>query len=167
MVAWLPCYNAAIPRRFSRAPRMEDVVGNNKLRHLAIATQDPESTAAFYKDAFGFEEVGRTNTPLATGVYLSDGELNLAILRFHTDQLGRGLDYVGLHHFGIHMADPAETYTRLANAGATQKTERPTEPTSFFEVKFIGPDGVVFDVSEHGWVGTNPLPARVPVETPG
>ncbi len=140
-------------------------MGKNKLRHLAIATKDPEQTAAFYKDVFGFEEVGRTNTPLATGVYLSDGTLNLAILRFHTDQLGRGLDYVGLHHFGVHIADPDETYARLAQAGAVQKTERPTVATSFFEVKFVGPDGVVFDVSEHGWVGTSDGPAPAAAET--
>jgi lactoylglutathione lyase len=133
-------------------------VGKNKLRHIAIATQDPEKTAAFYKEVFGFEEVGRTNTPLATGVYLSDGTLNMAILRFHTDQLGRGMDYVGLHHFGVHIADPDDTYARLAKMGAEQKSERPTEPTSFFEVKFIGPDGVVFDISEHGWVGASGLP---------
>jgi len=27
---------------------------------------------------------------------------------------------------------------------------------SFFETKFRGPDGVVFDVSEHPWVGAAP-----------
>jgi lactoylglutathione lyase len=141
-------------------------VGKNKLRHIAIATTDPEKTAAFYKDVFGFEEVGRTDTPLATGVYLSDGDLNLAILHFHTDQLGRGLDYVGLHHFGIHVAD-SDVYTRLAAAGAEQKTERPTHATSFFEVKFVGPDGVVFDVSEHGWVGASGLPEPATADAAG
>lgn len=130
-----------------------------KLRHLAIATQDPEGTAAFYKQAFGFEEVGRTDTPLAKGVYISDGVLNIAVLRFHTDQLGRGLDYVGLHHFGVHVADLDETAAHLKAVGATPKDERPTEATSFFEVKFVGPDGVVFDVAEHGWIGAQGLDA--------
>jgi catechol 2,3-dioxygenase-like lactoylglutathione lyase family enzyme len=139
-------------------------MGKNKLRHLAIATKDPEQTAAFYKEVFGFEEVGRTNTPLATGVYLSDGTLNLAILRFHTDQLGRGVDYVGLHHFGVHIADPDDTFARLAQAGSQQKTEQPGA-TSFFEVKFTGPDGVVFDISEHGWVGARGLPEPATAET--
>jgi len=139
-------------------------MAKNKLRHIAISTKDPEKTAAFYKEVFGFEEVGRTNTPLATGVYLSDGTLNMAVLNFHTDQLGRGLDYVGLHHFGVHIADPEETYARLAKAGAEQKTERPTEPTSFFEVKFVGPDGVVIDVGEHGWVGAQGLDEAAPAE---
>ena len=140
-------------------------MGKNKLRHIAISTKDPEKTAAFYKDVFGFEEVGRTDTPLAKGIYLSDGDLNMAILTFRTDQLGRGLDYVGIHHFGIHVADAEETYAKLAEAGAPQKNERPTEPTSFFEVKFIGPDGVVFDVAEHGWVGARPLDEPAPART--
>jgi methylmalonyl-CoA/ethylmalonyl-CoA epimerase len=139
-------------------------VGKNKLRHLAIATPDPEQTAAFYKEVFGFEEVGRTDTPLAKGVYLSDGTLNLAILRFHTDQLGRGLDYVGLHHFGVHIADPDDTFARLAKAGSKQKDEQPGA-TSFFETKFIGPDGVVFDISEHGWVGAAGLPEPAAAES--
>ncbi len=129
-------------------------MSKNKLRHIAIATQDPEKTAAFYKEAFGFAEVGKVDSALANGFYLSDGYLNLAILRFHTDQLGRGMDYVGLHHFGIHAADPEETYARLAAVGAVQKTERPVGGMSAFEVKFTGPDGVVFDISEHGWPGT-------------
>ena len=128
-----------------------------KLRHLAIATRDPEQTAAFYKQAFGFEEVGRTDTPLATGVYLSDGDLNIAVLRFHTDQLDRGLDYVGLHHFGVLVADPDATYARLEAAGATPKDERPTEATQFFETKFLGPDGVLFDVNGHVWAGAREL----------
>lgn len=142
-------------------------MGTNKIRHIAIATNDPEKTAAFYKEALGLEEVGRTDTPLATGVYLSDGDINVAILKFHTDQLGRGLDYVGLHHFGVHASDPEETYERLKRVGAIQKTERPTEPTSFFEVKFVGPDGVVFDISEHGWPGTRPLEEPAHAETAG
>ncbi|MBX5492724.1 MAG: VOC family protein [Chloroflexi bacterium] len=128
-----------------------------KLRHIAIATHDPERTAAFYREAFGFEEVGRTDTPLATGVYLSDGELNLAILRFHTDQLGRGTDYVGLHHFGVHVPDLEAAYARLEAAGARPKGERPERATQYFEVKFVGPDGVVFDISAHGWAGARGL----------
>ena len=48
-----------------------------KLRHIAIATNDPKATAEFYKKAFGFEQVGETSpsSPLATGYFLSDGTL--------------------------------------------------------------------------------------------
>src|SRR5579884_3755853 len=78
-----------------------------KLRHIAIETRDPDKTAEFYKRAFGMEEVGRTDSPIAKGVYLSDGVINMAILDFHDDQLGLGetKTHVGLHHFGFVVED--------------------------------------------------------------
>ena len=36
-----------------------------KLRHIAIAAEDPEAMAEFYKKAFDFVEVGRPNGVLA------------------------------------------------------------------------------------------------------
>ena len=41
-----------------------------KLRHIAIAAEDPEAMAEFYKKAFDFKEVGRPNGVLADGVFL-------------------------------------------------------------------------------------------------
>ena len=29
-----------------------------------------------------------------------------------------------------------------------------------FEVKLYGPEGVLFDIAEHPWTGTEPLPAE-------
>jgi catechol 2,3-dioxygenase-like lactoylglutathione lyase family enzyme len=51
-----------------------------KLRHIAIAINDPKATAEFYKKAFGFEQIGETS-PLASGCFLSDGTLNIAVLK--------------------------------------------------------------------------------------
>ena len=55
-----------------------------KIKHIAIRTPDPEKTAAFYKSAFDLEEVGKAGS----GVYLSDGYINLAILR--SNEQGNG-----------------------------------------------------------------------------
>ena len=55
-----------------------------KLRHIALHTPDPEKTAEFYKQVFDMVEVGRTDSPIAKGIYLSDGTINLAVLRFKT-----------------------------------------------------------------------------------
>jgi catechol 2,3-dioxygenase-like lactoylglutathione lyase family enzyme len=137
-----------------------------KLRHIALATNDPVKTAEFYKQAFGFKEVGRVGTPnspkaIAWGFYLSDGTLNLAILKFQNiDQLGRGLDYVGIHHFGV-LVDDLPTYAaKLEALGAPCIMKMDSATTnSFYETKFRGPDGVVFDVSEHPWVGAAPANA--------
>ena len=134
-----------------------------KIRHIALATQDPVKTAEFYKQAFGFKEVGRAGDPespkgLAWGFYLSDGTLNLAILKFkNVDQLGRGLDYVGIHHFGILVDDLDQSMETLEGLGAPCFMKQdPDMAGSFFETKFRGPDGVVFDISEHPWVGAAP-----------
>ena len=39
-------------------------------------------------------------------------------MKFNWDQLGKGLDYVGLHHFGVMVDDVADWTTYLENAGA-------------------------------------------------
>jgi catechol 2,3-dioxygenase-like lactoylglutathione lyase family enzyme len=129
-----------------------------KLRHIAIATNDPKGTAEFYKSAFGFKEVGfapEAGAKLGHGYFLSDGTLNLAILKFvGVDQLGKGLDYVGIHHFGV-LVDDVDTVTKkLEGLGADCIVGKPTNGKGFFEVKFRGPDGVVFDISEHPWMGS-------------
>ena len=134
-----------------------------KIRHIALATNDPVKTAEFYKKAFDFKEVGRTGDPddpggIAWGIYLSDGTLNLAVLKFkNVDQLGRGLDYVGIHHFGVLVDDLPACAEKLEGMGAPcfMKPD-PNMGGVFFETKFRGPDGVVFDCSEHPWVGAAP-----------
>src|SRR5437868_4945443 len=86
-----------------------------KLRHIAIAAEDPYATAEFYKQAFDFVEVRRTQPKdegSSYGVFLSDGTINLAILRFGWDQ-GHGLDFRGLHHFGVLVEDVDRKSTRL------------------------------------------------------
>src|SRR4029077_255444 len=70
-------------------------------RHVPIAAKDPDWMADFYVKAFDFKIVRSNDGPLAYGHHLSDGTIDLAILRFKTDQIGRGMDYTGLHHFGI------------------------------------------------------------------
>jgi len=55
-----------------------------KIKHIAIATQDAEKTARFYKEVFDLKEVGKIDGANASGYYLSDGNVNLAILNSKT-----------------------------------------------------------------------------------
>jgi catechol 2,3-dioxygenase-like lactoylglutathione lyase family enzyme len=129
-----------------------------KIRHIAISTKDPEKTAKFYCDHFEMREVGRTNSRLAEGIYLSDGTINLAILNFKTDQLGKGMDYVGLHHFGFLVEDVDKLSKELEADGAPRFEQNDhASAMSFFELKHRGPDGVVFDLSGAPWVGAKGL----------
>jgi len=134
-----------------------------KLRHLALATNDPEKTAEFYKTAFGFKEIRKVTSDIAHGYFLSDGTLNIAILKFTAyDQLGKGLDYVGLHHFGVVVEDVDEMIEKLEGMGADcfMRPPKNQEGLEYFEVKFHGPDGVVFDIANKAWPGAEPLPKR-------
>ena len=44
-----------------------------RIKHIAIRTPDPEKTAAFYKEVFGLEEVGRAGagiiSPMGTSIW--------------------------------------------------------------------------------------------------
>ena len=129
-----------------------------KLRHIAIAAKDPDAMADFYVKAFDFKIVRSNDGPLAYGHHLSDGTIDLAILRFKTDQLGKGLDYAGLHHFGILVEDVDEAAKKLEDLGGKHYMDQNGDRVGGFEVKFYGPEGVLFDVAEHPWTGTAPLP---------
>jgi catechol 2,3-dioxygenase-like lactoylglutathione lyase family enzyme len=130
-----------------------------KLRHISLHTADPDKTAEFYKRVFDMVEVGRTDSKFAEGIFLSDGTVNLSVVRFKTEQAadrGDGLRSVfGLHHFGFWVEDEDETRRRLKDAGAKYlfTVDRP----DYFEEKYKGPDSVMVDISGRGWVGAESL----------
>lgn len=90
----------------------------SRIQHLAIASQDPEKQASFYKEVFGFEEIRRIDNPPARGVILTDSAINISVLYFKQDQIGRGMDFTGFHHFGVYVDDLEGTANKcLANGG--------------------------------------------------
>jgi catechol 2,3-dioxygenase-like lactoylglutathione lyase family enzyme len=132
-----------------------------KLRHLALHTADPEKTAAFYKGAFDMVEVGRTDSPFAEGIYLSDGTLNVAVLKYRSSELAEklgGSASLGVSHFGFWVEDMDSARKRLEELGAKHVETRDPKAasTGFFEDKWKGPDGAVFDITDQGWVGAQP-----------
>ena len=133
-----------------------------KLRHLAIACKDPDAMAEFYIKAFDFTVARRGDGPLAYGVHLTDGTIDLALLRFKSDQIGKGMDYTGLHHFGILVEDvDAASQKAAAVGGRHYMDQEDAARVGGFEVKMYGPEGVLFDIAEHPWTGTEPLAATV------
>jgi catechol 2,3-dioxygenase-like lactoylglutathione lyase family enzyme len=82
--------------------------------------------------------------------------MNLTLLQFQNqDDAGdeRGKDFVGLHHFGI-WVDDIETMTQAIEAHGGKYHPGPTAHVpENAEYKFRDPDGVVFDISTHGWDG--------------
>ena len=131
-----------------------------KLRHIAFSVPDPWKAAEFYQRAFDMRKIGETDSPLASGVYLSDGVVNVALLHYKSDEYAgsRGKDYVGLHHIGFWVDDPHEARRRIEAAGGQHwmgevPGDDPNAANLFYEVKFHDPNGVVVDISAHGWGG--------------
>ena len=139
-----------------------------KIKHIALSTQDVDKTAKFYIDVFGMKEIAKLDGPGARGYYLSDGDINLAILNFKNDAVAgveRGAGWSGIHHIGFQVESLEAIAERLTSAGSVPRDDinqalgvgHGTHRTANVEVKYVGPDGVTVDVSESGWVGTSPL----------
>jgi len=133
-----------------------------RIKHIALTTQDPEKVAAFYKEAFGLQEIRRSSNG---AVFLTDGYINLAILNWKTekdaDVGANGPNFSGIHHFGFQVDSLDEACKRLEGVQAQQLTTRDGLDSMMaagghrnFEMKWAGPDGVVLDISHTGWAGT-------------
>lgn len=123
-----------------------------KLRHLAISVPDKEKAAKFYEETFGFERISQSRV----ATRLSDGVMNITLLQFETEEDAgdeRGKDFVGLHHFGI-LVDDIDTMKHAIEARGGKYHPGPTgHAPANAEHKFRDPDGIVFDISMHGWDG--------------
>ncbi|MBI3302796.1 MAG: VOC family protein [Deltaproteobacteria bacterium] len=134
-----------------------------KLKHVALCIKDARGTAAFFKKFFEMTVVEQADTAEYAYAFLTDGDMDLALLQFKTEELARkagvesGRDYVGVHHIGFLVDDPRAMYRRLKEGGA----EIPlplgamTGPGVYFDFKVRDPNGILIDVG-HGWPGAKP-----------
>jgi predicted enzyme related to lactoylglutathione lyase len=128
-----------------------------KLRHFAIVVRDLERAATFYEQVFELKRVGRDDLEIGSGIYLSDGIINLALLSYKS-AAAAGVesldDLVGAHHFGFKVGDIEATQKRIEAAGGKFFFDLgKTKDDVNFERKFKDPEGIIFDISEKGWLG--------------
>jgi catechol 2,3-dioxygenase-like lactoylglutathione lyase family enzyme len=132
-----------------------------RLRHIAVCVKDLEKAAKFYTDVFELKEVGRETIAIGSAIYMSDGVINMALLNFagkggeKASDIKEGQTFVGAHHFGIQVDDLAEAQKKIEAAGGKFFFDLGDERHGNFERKFKDPDGVIFDISKHGWQGTD------------
>ena len=129
-----------------------------RLRHFAVCVRDLEKSAKFYEEVFGLQRHGREDLPIGSALYLSDGVVNLALLKFSGTQgndLADPKNAVGSNHFGFQVEDLKEAQERIEKAGGKFFFDLGDERKGNFERKMKDPDGIIFDISHHGWVGTD------------
>jgi len=123
-----------------------------KLRHVALSVPDPEKAATFYEKALGMTRVGENDHPGATAIYLTDGVMNVALLRYKTEEAAGGdPDKFGVHHFGFVVDDPEAAGAEIEAAGGNWLMGEAKDAGAFYEIKYRDPDGQLFDINEGGW----------------
>jgi methylmalonyl-CoA/ethylmalonyl-CoA epimerase len=131
---------------------MENNMTKGKLRHIAISVPDKDRAAKFYEESFGFERVSESRV----ATRLSDGVMNITLLQFQTEEDAgdeRGKDFVGVHHFGIWVDDIESMKQVIESKGGRYHPGPSAHTPANAEYKFRDPDGIVFDISTHGWDG--------------
>jgi len=53
-----------------------------RIRHIALCVKDIKATADFYEKAFGLKRTPIREGATAWNCYMSDGEINLALLQY-------------------------------------------------------------------------------------
>ncbi len=114
-----------------------------RLRHIALIVPDPETAAQFFERAFDMKRAGTGRR----GIYMSDGVMNVALLKRESDK-----EKIGLYHFGMWVDDLEDAEKKVLEAGGSYLTGRPTSPNSYYEAKYKDPLGIVFDLTHTGWI---------------
>ncbi len=128
-----------------------------RIGHIAIRCRDSAGAAEFFKRAFGLSPLGAPAAPgsVPSSVGLTDGLVNLTFLTVPGENVGCEEDFYGIQHIGFVVED-AESHTKkLESLGAPCIIgwER-LPPGAHQEIKFKGPEGLVFDISPSPWPGT-------------
>ena len=123
-------------------------------RHVAFSAADPDRLAEFYRFALDMKTVGRveTNETGMTAVYLSDGNMNMALVK-NSPIPKRGVQLLGIKvpsikQIGERLQQSAEFLYPGESPIALR--ERPAS-SPYKTVYFRDPDGNEIDVSEEGW----------------
>ncbi len=125
-----------------------------KLRHIAMQVPNLQEAAAFYEKLFDLDRVCDVETEFGDAVMLSDGTVNLTLLRFPDGAKGglNGADWAGLHHIGFVVEDRQAADAKIRELGGSFYMQLLDNiPGVDAETKYKDPNGLVFDVSEHDW----------------
>src|SRR5204862_3391959 len=119
-----------------------------KIRHIAYRSEDVETMAKFFVEAF---EMTIAERRPSGAIDLSDGTINITLLPMATRTSDGRQPHIGIDHMGFSVEDTEEAKQRLVAAGG-KELQTLGSTAAHFEVKFGGPEGIVLDIGH--WAGT-------------
>ena len=114
-----------------------------KIVHLALKVEDLEAATAFYRKIFGFTVVDEGKFGDRTSRHMSDGTIDLSLIRFSRESLNASVSGEGpcIHHFGIEVED-LEASAKEVKAAGCEILSSPGE----LPIRFRDPSGVVAEL---------------------
>jgi lactoylglutathione lyase len=116
--------------------------------HLALKVQDLEKATNFYKNVFGFKQLGTTPHGHHVSRHMTDGHIDLALMTWdsddHKDALLAGAG-PRIHHWGVEVTD-RDAVTEAITKNGGEILSKPGAPT----LRFRTPDSTIMEVVTSG-----------------
>jgi lactoylglutathione lyase len=121
----------------------------NRIVHLALKVEDLERTTEFYRKVFGFKEMNTAKVRDHTSRHLSDGMLDVALIKYDADTQSAESKAAGegpcIHHFAVEVDDIKEATKQVKAYGCEIISDPGVIP-----VKFRAPGGTVCELVPKG-----------------
>ena len=121
----------------------------SRIVHLALKVDDLERTTEFYRSVFGFVEVNTEKVRDHTSRHLSDGRLDVALIRYDAGAQSAESKAAGegpcIHHFAVEVDDLAAATREIKSYGCEIISDPGVIP-----VKFRAPGGTVCEIVPKG-----------------
>jgi lactoylglutathione lyase len=121
----------------------------NRIVHIALKVDDLEGSTKFYEKVFGFKEAKTAKVRDHTSRHLSDGVIDLSIMRYDTGTDSAESKAAGdgpcIHHFAVEVDDLARAEKEVRAHGCKIISDPGVIP-----VKFRAPGGTVCEIVPKG-----------------
>jgi len=121
----------------------------SRIVHLALKVDDLERTTEFYRRVFGFVEVNTEKVRDHTSRHLSDGRLDVALIKYDAGAQSAESKAAGegpcIHHFAVEVDDLAAATREIKAYGCEIISDPGVIP-----VKFRAPGGTVCEIVPKG-----------------
>jgi len=121
----------------------------SRIVHLALKVDDLERTAEFYRKVFGFVEVNTEKVRDHTSRHLSDGRLDVALIKYDAGTQSAESKAAGegpcIHHFAVEVEDLTAATRAITSYGCEIFSDPGVIP-----VKFRAPGGTVCEIVPKG-----------------